>query len=119
MAVLRATHIGSVSLAIFVLTSCGDVDVSGEDSASCIARIEFEGRTYVEETADSDVSKADIDQRSLVGRGNAVGCEDESTAGPDDFEVYSVGDLPVEEVIYVEPAYGLMRVSDKATVDTS
>lgn len=115
---MRRTILIWTTLAIAVLTGCASEQVSSPPAQSCAARVEFEGRTYEEYESATASEQLEEEQRNLVGEGRALGCEsNDRSPEPAEFKVYSVGTHPVAQVIYVEPAYGLMRVSTETSSD--
>ena len=115
---MRRTTLICTTIAVAALSGCGNEQVSGPPAQSCAARVEFEGRTYEEFRSATASKQFEEERRNLVGEAQALGCEsNDRSPEPAEFEVYSVGTHPVAEVIYVEPAYGLMRVATETSSD--
>jgi hypothetical protein len=93
-----------------VLTSLLASGCSGSDSTTvdrdrlCVAKVEFSGRTYVQNTKQAGA----VEQGKKLGTGRTVGCADKDGPGGEVAIYEAVGSDPAKDVI-AEAPYGLLE----------
>jgi hypothetical protein len=98
-----------VALGSLIAGSCSDANQSKETApeVSCVAKVKFEHRTYVESTKkDSDSNK----QGQKLGVGRTVGCSEsdaEGSGGP--ITIYRAVGYDPKQAVIAESPFGLLQ----------
>jgi hypothetical protein len=98
----------AVSMSVLALAgACSNgQDGSERPDSSCVARISFGDRTYVEH---DQANATDPPKGRRLGSARAAGCGDpETDAADDEFAVYEAVGFDPSDAVIVEPGYGLV-----------
>jgi hypothetical protein len=102
-----------VALGSLIASSCSDANQSRETpEVSCVAKVKFEDRTYVESTKkDSD----SIKQGQKLGVGRTVGCSEsdaDGSGGP--ITIYRAVGYDPKRAVIAESPFGLLQNAARA-----
>jgi hypothetical protein len=103
----KSAAIAGLALGSLLVSGCSSSDSTTVSRQSlCVAKVEFSGRTYVENTQQGDTVK----QGKKLGMGRTVGCAGPDADGPGgEITIYeAVGSDPSQAVIAESP-YGLLQ----------